>query len=284
MPELKSTPYSTTATEQPISVPPSLPHSTSVTETYHSSTGSRLQQQPTEQFSSGGSKKTMVFSSSSGATTTQPIQQFSSGVGEKTTIFSSSSGATTQQPTERFSSGGGEKTTIFSSSSGATTTQPTQQFSSGGEKTTTFSSHSGGATTTSDKTSDSSKTTSTTSCQTPGSSFYSTESSTTTRTSYSTEEISITKKYEMVLEHSTEVTSDGDTILRTSDGDTSKVTTSKSEVVPKPIIKKEVDHHKPKPKKEVVIEEVPVVGAEVRPPHFAKVRGAESFRKIFTDI
>lgn len=208
-PELKSTPH-TTATEEPASSPLNFPLSTTVTETYHSSTGSR-----------------------------------------------------SQIPTETFSSGG-EKTTIFSSSSGGGTT--------------------------SDKTSDSSKSTSTTSCQTttgPSSSVYSTESSTTTRTSYSTEEISITKKYEMVLEHSSEVISGTDisTVTPTS---IIKTTMDPKPIIkttsdPKPIIKKEVDH-KVRPKKEVVIEEVPVVGAEVKPPHFAKVRGTESLRKIFTDI
>ncbi|GFT67998.1 hypothetical protein NPIL_385641 [Nephila pilipes] len=102
------------------------------------------------------------------------------------------------------------------------------------------------------------KSTSTASCQTSTTpTVYSTESSTTTRTSYSKEEISITKKYEMVVEHSSET-------VQTS-GDTSKV-------VPKPIIKKEA-HEGPRPtqKKAVVIEEEPVVGAEVKPPHFAKL-------------
>ncbi|GIY10873.1 hypothetical protein CEXT_514601 [Caerostris extrusa] len=115
------------------------------------------------------------------------------------------------------------------------------------------------------------KSTSTTSCQTSSPTIYSTtESSSTTRTSYTKEEVSVTKKYEMVMEHSSE------TIDFPSDT---------SKVVPKPIIKKEV-HAGPKqaPKKAVVIEEEPVVGAEVKPPHFSKVRGAESLRKIHTDV
>ncbi|XP_054706310.1 muscle M-line assembly protein unc-89-like isoform X2 [Uloborus diversus] len=116
-----------------------------------------------------------------------------------------------------------------------------------------------------------SKIVSSTSCQTAlgPSSFYSTESSTTTRTSYSKEEISITKKYETVVEHA-------------SDKLSSSPVEIVSKIVPKPIIKKE-PHDGPKPKKEVVIEEEPVVGAEVKPPHFSKVRGAESLRKIFTE-
>ncbi|GFU43530.1 titin [Trichonephila clavipes] len=102
------------------------------------------------------------------------------------------------------------------------------------------------------------KSTSTTSCQTSTTpSVFSTESSTTTRTSYSTEEISITKKYEMVVEHSSE---------------TVQTPVETSKVVPKPIIKKDVhDGPKPTQKKAVVIEEEPVVGAEVKPPHFAKL-------------
>ncbi|XP_035212204.1 muscle M-line assembly protein unc-89-like isoform X2 [Stegodyphus dumicola] len=110
---------------------------------------------------------------------------------------------------------------------------------------------------------------STTSCQTSSTptSFYTTESSTTTRTSYSTEEISITKKYEVVLEHKSETISSLD---------------ESSKSLPKPIIKKE-SGSEPRPKKEVVIEEEPVVGAEVKPPHFSKVRGAESLRKIYAD-
>lgn len=113
------------------------------------------------------------------------------------------------------------------------------------------------------------KGTSTTSSQTSSipSSFFSTESSRTTQTSYSTEQISITKKYEMVLEHKTETLS--------SDSEVKSV-------IPKPIIKKESERgQSPKPKKEVVIEEEPVVGAEVKPPHFSKVRGADSLRKIY---
>lgn len=112
------------------------------------------------------------------------------------------------------------------------------------------------------------KSTSTGSSQTSSmpSSSYSTESSTTTRTSYSTEEISITKKYEMVLEHKTETISTG---------------SGTKPLSPKPIIKKQ-QKEGPKPKKEVVIEEEPVVGAEVKPPQFSKVRGAESLRKIYS--
>lgn len=117
------------------------------------------------------------------------------------------------------------------------------------------------------------KSTSTSTSSMP-SSFFQTESSTTTRTSYSTEEISITKKYEMVVEHTSETVS-SDSGVKTD----SAVKTT----IPKPIIKKEVKEG-PKPKKEVVIEEEPVVGAEVKPPHFSKVRGAESIRKIYTDL
>lgn len=111
------------------------------------------------------------------------------------------------------------------------------------------------------------KSTSTASSQTSSipTATYSTESS-TTRTSYSKEEISITKKYEMVVETTSETIS--------SD--------SEAKPSPKPIIKKDIKEG-PKPKKEVVIEEEPVIGAEVKPPHFSKVRGAESLRKIYTD-
>ncbi|KAF8795362.1 Muscle M-line assembly protein unc-89 like protein [Argiope bruennichi] len=100
------------------------------------------------------------------------------------------------------------------------------------------------------------KSTSTASCQTSTPTVYSTESSTTTRTSYSTEEISITKKYEMVVERSSEIV---------------QHPVDSPKVVPKPIIKKEIqDGPKVTHKKEVVIEEEPVVGAEVKPPHFSK--------------
>lgn len=83
---------------------------------------------------------------------------------------------------------------------------------------------------------------------------------------FSMEEKSVTQKYES--QQQTHMV-------------TKKITTS---TVPKPIIKKEGVSDKAadgaKPKKEVVIEEEPVVGAEVRPPVFSKVRGADSLKKI----